>query len=176
MRFVLKTEGTVYEKQLNALVAFFCEARYAKDGIVLGIQEKDGLMAVALIDEAIQKPWPEMENELGHLKQEIGEEAFARLELYEKMSSRAEPKDPHYLIGMIGVRPEHHRKGYARAILERVKDLSTRDRRSIGVCLNTENPDNVPFYERFGYRTIAEVQIQDLHSWCMFLPTLPHTP
>src|SRR5688572_23100538 len=129
MRFVLKTEGTVYEKQLNALVGFFCEARYAKDGIVLGIQDRNEWVAAALIDEAIQKPWPDMENELGGLKQEIGEEAFARLELYEKMSSRAVPQDPHYLIGMIGVHPEHHGKGYARAILDRVKELSLRDRR-----------------------------------------------
>ena len=171
MRFVLKTYGAEYETELRALVGFFCEARFAKDGAVLGIRSGDSFAAIALVDEAIQKPWPAMKSELIRLKNEIGHEAFSRLELYERLSSGLEPQDPHYFLGMIGVLPEHHGKGYGRALLDRVKEMSVADPRSAGVCLSTENPNNVPLYERFGYRIIGEVDIEEMHSWCMFLPT-----
>lgn len=174
MRFILKTEGPHYDSQLNSVVSFYCEKRFAGGGHVLGVREGERLAGVVLVDEAIQKPWEEREAALLRLKEEIGEAAFARLELYETMSSKAEPDVPHYFLGMIGVRPEHQGKGYSRILMERVAELSTRDPRSTGVCLSTELPSNVALYERFGYAIISEVDLGELHSWCMFLPTLPH--
>jgi len=175
MRYLLKTTGTEYETQVHALIGFFCESRFAKEGHVMGVRNADEYVAIGLVDEAIQKPWPEKDAELARLKDIIGESAFERLDLYERVSADAEPADPHYFLGMIGVLPEYHGKGYAREILDHAKILSISDRRSAGVCLSTENPKNIALYEHFGYRTIAEMQIEDLHSWCMFLPTIgPH--
>ena len=176
MRYVLSTNGTEYDTQVRALVGFFCEARFAKEGHVIGIRDENSLIAVGLVDEAVQKLWSEREAEQLRLKEAIGENAYSRLELYETLSSRGEPQAPHYFVGMLGVRPEHQGKGYARQILNTVKEMSIQDHQSTGVCLSTEQPDNVSFYEHFGYRVIAEIKIDELHSWCLFLPTLPFTP
>jgi GNAT superfamily N-acetyltransferase len=171
MRFVLNATGDVYESQLRSLVGFFCEARFAKNGHVLGIRENGMLIAIALVDEPIQERWLEREEQFERLRSEIGEEAFQRLELYENVTSKLEPEAPHYFIGMIGVLPTQVGKGHAGKLMNHAKELSTRDRRSFGVCLSTESPQNVPFYERFGYSIIGEVNIDTMHSWCMFLPT-----
>jgi GNAT superfamily N-acetyltransferase len=171
MRFVLKTKGAEYDEQVTALIAFFCEARLAKEGLVMGIRNENRLIAVGLVDEAVQKPWHEWEAEHLRLKEAIGDEAYSRLELYETLSSRAEPQEPHYFVGMLGVLPEHQGEGHARKILDAVKDLSIQDQRSAGVCLSTERLENVSLYEHFGYRVIAEVKIDQMQSWCMFLPT-----
>ncbi len=171
MRFVLKTSGEEFLAQLKVLMEFYCEARLAKNRPVVGVRKDDLLVAAALIDETSLKPWAEMESELNRLKQVIGAEAYARLELYEKMSSRAEPDTPHHFLGMIAVRPEYQGKGYARFLLDTVKGMAMADTKSTGVCLSTEDLENVSLYRHFGYRVIAEVDIGDLHSWCMFLPT-----
>ena len=176
MRFVLRTKGEEYATQLKTLMEFYCEARLAKDRPVLGIRNGDSLVAVALIDETSLKPWAEMQTELIRLKEIIGKEAYLRLELYEKLSSRGEPSTPHHFLGMIAVRPEYQGKGYARVLMDAVKQISFADAHSSGVCLSTEDPENVRIYEHFGYRIIAEIDIEELHSWCMFLSTEPKTP
>jgi GNAT superfamily N-acetyltransferase len=174
MRYMLKTLGSEYEQQLKAIMEFYCEARFAKEGLVLGIRSGDSLTAVALVDRASHKPWDQLKSEMERLKGIIGESAFSRLQWYEDLSSRSQPQVSHYYLGMIAVRPENQGQGYARAILDHVKALSAGDPKSAGVCLSTELPDNVRLYEHFGYRIIAEVDIEELHSWCMFLPTLTH--
>ena len=176
MRFVLKTKGEEYATQLKALMEFYCEARLAKDRPVIGIRNEDALVAVALVDETSLKPWAEMQSELIRLKSIIGEGAYSRLELYEKMSSRGEPATPHHFLGMIAVRPEYQGKGYARVLMDAVEQISVADSHSSGVCLSTEDPENVRLYEHFGYQVIAEIDIEELHSWCMFLSTEPKTP
>lgn len=176
MRFVLKTKGEEYARQLKALMEFYCEARLAKNRPVLGIRKEDLLVAVALIDETSLRPWAEMQSELLRLKGIIGEEAYSRLELYERLSSRGEPSTPHHFLGMIAVRPEHQGKGYSRVLMDAVKHMSAEDPQSSGVCLSTEDLENVRLYKHFGYQIIAEIDIEGLHSWCMFLSTESKTP
>jgi ribosomal protein S18 acetylase RimI-like enzyme len=171
MRYVLKTSGEEYDAQVRSLIGFFCEARFAKNGHVIGIRGDGNFASVALVDEAFQMPWPNRNEELARLKERIGSSAFERLELYEEVSSDMELKEPHFFLGMIGVRPEYRGRGHAGMLLDYVKSQSVNDQRSIGVCLSTETSKNVPLYEHFGYRTIAEAQIAEMHSWCMFLST-----
>jgi GNAT superfamily N-acetyltransferase len=71
---------------------------------------------------------------------------------------------------MIGVLPGHRGKGIARELLDAVKEMALQHPSSAGICLSTEDASNVPFYQKFGYNIIAEVDVEDLHSWCMFLP------
>ena len=172
MRYMLKTDGTEYEYQLKAIMEFYCEARFAKEGLILGIKSEDSFTAIALVDRASHKPWDQLKGELERLKGIIGDSAHSRLQWYEDLSSRSQPQVSHYYLGMIAVRPENQGQGYARTILDHVKGLSAADPNSAGVCLSTELPGNVRLYEHFGYHIISEVDIEELHSWCMFLPTL----
>ena len=171
MRFVLRTTGEEYEKHLKALVGFFTEIRFLRNWPVLGIRVDGKLVSVALVNDPVQQSLPLPEVPLVELRVIIGDEAYARLETYEKKSSENDPKKPHHFLGMIGVLPEYQGKGYAAALLNAVKEMSVADPNSIGVCLSTELSGNVQLYEHFGYRVISEVDIDELHSWCMFCPS-----
>jgi ribosomal protein S18 acetylase RimI-like enzyme len=169
LRFVLHTTGDEYEKHLKALVNFNIEARFLKDSPVLGIRKNGVLIAAALLDEPSLEPVQPAQKELEKLRIIIGDEAYQRNFQYETESSRYEPESPHHFLGMIGVLPEHQGKGYARDLLNEVREISFAHPTSSGVCLSTEDSENVRFYQRFGYRVIAEMDIRELHSWCMFL-------
>jgi len=171
MRFILRNKSPEYESHLEAIIDFYCEARFAKDRPVLGIMDSDSLVAVALLDVSSLKPWAEQQTELERLKKIVGDEAYARVEVYERTTAAAEPSEPHHFLGMMGVLPEHRGKNYGRILLEEVKKISAADPQSSGVCLTTEDLQNVRYYERCGYKVISETDIAELHSWCMFLPT-----
>ncbi len=171
MRFVLKSSSDEYEKQLNALIGFFCEVRLVRDWPVLGIRDEDGsLIAAALVNDLVHHPLSLPEEPLQQLRKTIGAEAYERLVTYEDQSSKGEPSVPHHFLGMIGVHPDQQGKGYAGALLNSVKEMAIENPESNGVCLSTENPENLRMYERFGYKVISEADVGELHSWCMFLP------
>lgn len=171
MRFVLQhSTGNDYERHLDALIEFFCAIRFARSFPALGIRTNGELVAAALVNEPTPEPRPLPVLELEQLKSVIGEEADERLVQYETQSSIPEPAAPHHLLGMIGVHPAHRGKRYAGVLLKAVEEIAVNDSNSAGVFLNTEDPANVPFYEHFGYQVIGEVDIGNLHSWCLFLP------
>lgn len=170
MRFVLKSTGADYEKDLNALIGFFCEVRLTRNWPVLGIRGEDGtLVAAALVNDVLLNPLPLPEQPLQQLRKTIGEEAYERLVAYENQSSIGEPKVLHHFLGMIGVHPNYQKKGYAGALMDYVKEMASENPESNGVCLSTEIPWNVRFYEHYGYGVISEADVGELHSWCMFL-------
>jgi GNAT superfamily N-acetyltransferase len=168
IRFVLRNTGPEFENHLRGLVSFYSEVRYLRNWPVVGIRSNGKLVAVALINNPVAKLLPLPQEQLNHLRSIIGDAAFHRLELYEEKSSEGEPKKPHHFLGMIGVLPEFQGKGYGAALLNAVKEMSDADANSTGVCLSTESSGNVPLYEHFGYRVISEVDIEGMHSWCMF--------
>ena len=169
MRYVLKSAGEKYERDLRALIGFFCETRLIRNLPLLGIRFNDELVAVAGINDPEIKPMsPELKKVYTDLKSTIGKDAIKRLETYEKKS---DPKDlnlPHHFLGIIGVKPVHQGKGHAKKIIEEVHRMSETHLTSKGVCLCTENSLNVPLYEHLGYKIISEADVGDIHTWSMY--------
>lgn len=170
MRFILRDSGKHYDEHLAALIGFFCDIRLICKAPVLGIRSDSQIVAAALINEPSRGPLPLPPAELERLRSVLGEQAYDRLVRFETKSSEPEPAAPHHYLGMIGVHPARRGERLAGALLQSVKEMAIADPESIGVCLTTENSANLPFYEHFGYRVIGEVDIEDLHSWCLFLP------
>ena len=81
---------------------------------------------------------------------------------------RLEPEEPHYSLGMVGVRHEHHGCGYGRLLLDAVHVLSDTDPESHGVALSTETRENLDLYRHFGYEVIGEAHIDDLTTWALY--------
>ena len=75
----------------------------------------------------------------------------------------------HHFLGMIGILPTYQGKGYSKHLMNAVKEIALANPESTGICLSTELAENVPMYERFGYRVISEADVGELHFWCMFL-------
>jgi len=171
MRYVLAGAEVGHAEGLRALLGFFCNKRLVRDWPVLGVRVEGRLAAVALISEPGNEPTPPAVRALrDSLAERIGEEAFTRLMRYERESSLDAPREPHYFLGVIGVCPEYQGQGLARVLLDELARMSERHPDSTGVCLNTESPENVPFYEHMGYGVVGQRAVGSLETWCMFRP------
>ncbi|HYZ91978.1 MAG TPA: GNAT family N-acetyltransferase [Actinomycetota bacterium] len=79
---------------------------------------------------------------------------------------RAHPSEPHWYLSAIGVAPHQQRKGFGGTLLQPVLDRA--DRENTLTYLETFRPENVPYYERFGFRVVGEADIADgPHMWSM---------
>jgi ribosomal protein S18 acetylase RimI-like enzyme len=74
---------------------------------------------------------------------------------------------PHYAFWILGVAPEHQRKGYASTLIRLKVEQFDRDR--ITSYLETQTLENVSLYERFDFRIVKTVPIphSDRLLYCM---------
>lgn len=170
MRFVLGQCGEHYGTRLRTLVGFFVMARALRDEPLFGIPEGDVLSAAAIVSYPERAESPA---ELGLLRQqvwaEVGEDARVRYDLCGQVWRPLGVEVPHIHLNMIGVLPSHQGLGLARRLLERVSDLSRSTAGSMGVTLTTEDPANVPIYQRMGFDVVGHALVApQLETWAMF--------
>lgn len=67
------------------------------------------------------------------------------------------PSEPHWYLALLGVDPLLQGHGIGRALLEPV--LTKCDVNVEPAYLETQKPENLPFYERFGFRVLDEVSV-----------------
>lgn len=172
MQYILNQERPDYANKLRLMIDFFAEVRVVKGLRPFVMDMGDGPVAAALVNPPVSAMTsPELKQAFKDLIKAIGSANVGKLNAYEEKCEEMEPEVPHYYLGMIGVLPEHHRKGYARLLLEHIHKIVDKDSGAKGIALNTENPNNVPFYRRFGYEVIGEADVGSLHTWCLFRPS-----
>ena len=71
----------------------------------------------------------------------------------------AKPKTPDWYLGFVGTLPEARGKGLASALISSVTEIC--DTENIPAYLESSSPDNVPLYERHGFRITGEAKIKD---------------
>ena len=59
------------------------------------------------------------------------------------------PSEPHVYLALLGVDPSAQGKGIGKQLLQ--PRLDHCDESGLPVYLETQKPDNLPFYERFGF-------------------------
>lgn len=167
--YTLSDAGPEYDVRVRNLVGFFCDFRFGQGWPVLGAREGDELVGVALLSApGGEPPAAAMQLQQARLQELLGPAAAARIEAYETVSEGLKLDQPHYLLGMLGVLPSRQGQGVGRLLLDHVHRISASDPESTGVCLSTEDPANVPFYERAGYVVTGEADIRGIHTWAMF--------
>lgn len=67
------------------------------------------------------------------------------------------PEDPHWILGSIATHPDARRAGRATALI--TSGLAECDRMGMPCFLSTSSPGNIPFYERFGFRVVGEIDL-----------------
>jgi GNAT superfamily N-acetyltransferase len=77
------------------------------------------------------------------------------------------PTQPHWYLALLGVDPTRQGHGLGRALLNPV--LTRCDETLESAYLETQKPENLPFYERFGFEVIDEVSVPGSPSvWLMW--------
>ena len=171
MRFVIGEAGSTYAQHLRTLIHFFTTARFVRNDLVMGVTTAEGgILAVANINRPGERESPPALSELREqVWREVGDEARSRYEAYGEAAGKFVVLQPHYHLGMIGVRRASAGQGLGRRLLDALHERSHHDRESHGVTLNTEDPNNVPLYQHFGYRVIGHTRVSpELQTWAFY--------
>jgi GNAT superfamily N-acetyltransferase len=169
MRYALGDAGDEYDRRLRALVGFFTDKRFANGWPVLGVRDGNEIVAVALISKPDHKTTPSLADMERGCEAIIGEAAWERMRRFERASDANEPEGPHYFVGMLATMPGHQGRGYGKALLQAAMDMAV-DAGAFGVCLSTEDADNVPMYVHLGFEVVSEVDVDEIHSWSLRWP------
>lgn len=169
MRHFFEGREGEYPRLLREFMRFSCEVRLHLGMPLLASVNGGRLAGVAGLTTPEVGSWPgELTRMHEALRGSIGPLAAERLDTYSKLVEQYEPNEPHYYLGLLGVRPEEQGRGHARALLDRLHELSQAHPESSGVYLDTEHPANVPLYERFGYRVVGHRRLGAVEAWCMW--------
>ena len=80
------------------------------------------------------------------------------LEVTELMKE-AHPEEPHWYLAVIGSDPAVRGKGFGQALMQ--SRLDRCDAEHAPAYLESSNPDNVPYYQRFGFEVTGEIKLPD---------------
>jgi ribosomal protein S18 acetylase RimI-like enzyme len=83
-------------------------------------------------------------------------------------SKRHDPKQPHWHLQFIGIAPEFQHKGVGSHCMTFYCDLVDRD--GMDAYHGTDDPENVSFYERFGFKVVGEETVIGVRKWYMLRP------
>jgi ribosomal protein S18 acetylase RimI-like enzyme len=75
----------------------------------------------------------------------------------EEMMMKAHPEEPHWYLAIIGSDPRVRGKGFGNVLMQ--SRLDRIDAEHAPAYLESSNPDNVPYYERFGFDVTGEIVV-----------------
>lgn len=79
------------------------------------------------------------------------------------------PRQPHWYLSVLSVSPESQGQGHGRELLR--PGLAAADRDGLGCWLETQRKSNIPFYGRFGFEPVKELEIDSgVRLWLMWRP------
>lgn len=131
----------------------------ARGGVEVGY-EGAGIGAAALWDPPNQwqhSRWEQLV-QLPRLLQVFGFRSVRRRAVQELMK-QVHPEEPHWYLAVIGSDPTVRGRGYGQTLLR-----SRLDRCDAAYCpayLESSKPENLPYYERFGFTVTGELKLPE---------------
>ena len=89
------------------------------------------------------------------------------LSQYDLITSKQRPSESHYYLTMIGVSVEKKGQGIGKEVINRIHQIVIDDLETTMICLDTENKNNVTYYEHLGYKLTQEIYVNDFSIYCM---------
>jgi ribosomal protein S18 acetylase RimI-like enzyme len=100
--------------------------------------------------------------------------AISRAFAADAMVSEWTPEEPHYYLFAIAVRPDAQGQGWGRALM--ADTLARCDADGAPAYLECSKAENLPFYERFGFRERGRVDLPDGGPPLWLMRRLPQSP
>lgn len=76
-----------------------------------------------------------------------------------ELMKRTHPEEPHWYLAVIGSDPSVRGAGFGQALMR--SRLDRCDAEHAPAYLESSNPDNVPYYQRFGFEVTGEIKLPD---------------
>lgn len=170
-RYVIGESEADYDGKLRDLVGLFVESRLVRNVPLIGMSDGYALLGVAVFSppEEITAP-REFRDYEAEVRRRLGPQAMARFKEYDRACEATDPGHRAHYLGMIGILPGAQRQGLGRLLIDAVKDRARLHPGSEGIALNTETENNLPFYERAGFRMVSEADAGSIHTWSFFWP------
>lgn len=112
-------------------------------------------------------PPDQLQAAAGSVLQPLGE-AVPRVVEWFSTWSRLDPKEPHVHLGPIGVSPTVQGRGVGTALMNWYIEHLERD--AAAGYLETDKPENVEFYRKFGFVIQREERLLGTPTWYMWRP------
>jgi GNAT superfamily N-acetyltransferase len=88
---------------------------------------------------------------------------------WEELISEHHPREPHWYLQTLAVRPSAQRRGVGTALIE--PGLARAEADGVGCYLETQRESNIPYYRRFGFELTDEISLHDSPPlWLMWRP------
>jgi len=77
----------------------------------------------------------------------------------QELMKREHPEEPHWYLGVIGSDPSVRGKGFGQALMR--SRLDRVDAEHAPAYLESTKPENLPYYQRFGFEVTGEIVLPD---------------
>jgi ribosomal protein S18 acetylase RimI-like enzyme len=140
-------------------------------GACFSTAEKDGVLMMLPPDQTKMTLGKMYKSGIWAAPFKMGWTSFSRLMTFmdfaEKEHKAATSSD-HYYIMTVGVLPERQGIGVGKKLM--TKALEIVDANKMPCFLETQNKNNVPIYQRFGFKVVSDKEIPKggLHNWGMW--------
>lgn len=129
---------------------------FARQYVRHGVCERTGAAAAFWVSpEGQEKAVPDAET-VQELEEILGDRAPLFRAAVEAAAEHG-PKEPHWYLAVIGADPAARGQGHGAALLR--SGLAKADAAGLPVYLESSKPDNLPFYEHFGFTVLGEAQL-----------------
>lgn len=157
MVWILSEESTRI-KHLCRLFAALARQRRLVRGDIEVVCEASGIGAAALWDppNQWQRYWWEQVMQLPTLWRVFGFRV-ERVHAVQKAMKQAHPEEPHWYLAAIGSDPTVRGRGYGQTLLR--SRLDRCDAEHCPAYLESSKPENVHYYERFGFTVTGEIRL-----------------
>lgn len=154
-------DGDARKRKLHKLFASLTRHHHlARGGVEVAPGDDGGIGGAALWDppgEWRQTRGAELRAMPGLLVA-FGSSLRRGLVVSELMKAR-HPEEPHWYLAVIGSDPDVRGKGFGQALM--ASRLDRCDAEHAPAYLESSNPDNVPYYQRFGFEVTGEITLPD---------------
>jgi len=135
--------------------------------------EEDGEVVGAVMGYDASRPtWPEGHAAKWSRLMKVAEGLESRLDAYGKLAEQFAPSQPHFYLGVIGVRIGRKGGGVGGALLGTFCEASAGNSESAGVFLETANEASLRFYLKNGFELRGQgVLGKSTRLWCVFKVT-----
>ena len=153
--------------QLRANVSFFRIGLSVMKGIKLAAVDGSQLLGVV---HFVESPGCRLSGAdrlriFPTLLHEMGMRSTLKLVDWLSCWAKRDPAERHVHLGPIGVTPEAQGRGIGRLLMEEY--CAQLDRTGAAGYLETDRPENVEFYEKFGFEVTGTASIQGVENYFM---------